>query len=49
MYKALVSFSGKITMIKGEVKEITDKALVEDLTSAGFIEKTSKKIRKRNC
>ena len=51
MYKALVGFSGKITMSKGEVKEINDKTLVDDLTKAKYIEpiekpkkeKTSKK------
>ena len=51
MYKALVGFSGKITMSKGEVMEIKDKELVADLTKAKFIEpiekpkkeKTSKK------
>ena len=38
MYKALVSFSGLITMRKNEVKEIKDKALVKDLLKAGYIE-----------
>lgn len=38
MYKALVSFSGLITMKKNEVKEIKDKALVKDLLKAGYIE-----------
>lgn len=39
MYKALVSFAGKVSMYKGEVKEITDKAVVEDLLNAKYIEK----------
>ena len=38
MYKALVSFSGLITMRKNEVKEIKDKALVKDLLKAGYNE-----------
>ena len=38
MYKALVSFTGLITMRKNEVKEIKDKALVKDLLKAGYIE-----------
>lgn len=38
MYKALVSFSGAVSMTMGEVKEITDKAIVEDLLKAGYIE-----------
>jgi hypothetical protein len=45
LYKALVSFSGAVSMTMGEVKEITDKAIVEDLLKAGYIEevKTEKK------
>lgn len=38
MYKALVSFSGLISMAKGEVKEITDNEIVKDLLEAGYIE-----------
>lgn len=37
MYRALVSFSGLITMKKNEVKEIKDKAIVKDLLNAGYI------------
>lgn len=36
-YMATVSFSGKISMHKGEVREISDPSLVEDLTKAGYI------------
>ena len=38
MYKALISFSGKISMFKDQVREITDKELVKDLLKAGYIE-----------
>ena len=38
MYKALKSFSGKITMNKGQVKKITDKEVIKDLLRAGYIE-----------
>lgn len=38
MYKALVSFSGIISMGKGEVREITDKKIVKDLLQAKYIE-----------
>lgn len=38
MYKALVSFSGAISMRKGEVKSITDKTIIADLLRAGYIE-----------
>ena len=47
-YKALVGFSGLISMRKGEEREITDKYIAEDLLKAGYIEaiekpKTNKK------
>lgn len=38
VYRALVSFSGKITMAMGESREITDKSIVKDLLRAGYIE-----------
>ena len=38
MYKALKSFSGIITMNKGQVKEITNKEVVKNLLEAGYIE-----------
>lgn len=38
VYRALVSFSGKITMAMGEVRVITDKSIVNDLLKAGYIE-----------
>lgn len=38
MYKALKSFSGIITMNRGQVKEINDKKIVKDLLMAGYIE-----------
>ena len=44
MYKALKSFCGKISMSKGQVREITDKEFVKNLLKAGYIEevKTTK-------
>ena len=36
-YKALVSFSGKLSMAMGEVREISDQSLVDDLLKAGYI------------
>ena len=50
-YMATVSFSGKISMHKGEVREISDPSLVEDLTKAGYIfpfEATTKKKDETN-
>ena len=37
-YRALVNFSGLISMRRGEVKAIKDKALVADLIRAKYIE-----------
>ena len=47
-YKALVSFSGILSMAQGEVGDISDPALVKDLLKAGYIteipdEKSEKK------
>ncbi len=36
-YRALKSFSGAISMYEGEVKEITESYLINDLTKAGYI------------
>ena len=37
MYKALVSFSGRISMVKGEVRDINDPVVVADLLKAKYI------------
>ncbi len=37
-YKALVSFSGTISMAMGEVQEITNQEIVNDLLKAGYIQ-----------
>ena len=42
MYKALLSFSGVISMSEGEIREITNKELVDKLINAKFIEKVSR-------
>lgn len=36
-YKAVVSFSGTISMAEGEIAEIADKAVSDDLLNAGYI------------
>ena len=37
LYMATISFSGLITMRKGEVREISDQSLIDDLMKAGYI------------
>ena len=38
MFKAVKSFSGVVHMKKGDIKEIRDKAVAEDLLRVGYIE-----------
>ena len=42
-FKALKSFSGVISMSLGEIKEIGNEKIAEDLLKAGYIEKSEKK------
>lgn len=42
-YKANISFSGKISMIKGEVREIIDQEVAKDLVRAGYVTDLSEK------
>lgn len=37
-YKALKSFSGLVSMKKGDIKEIKDQEIANDLLRAGYIE-----------
>ena len=46
MYKALVSFTGKVRMKKGEVKYIADEAIAKDLVRCGYVEALEKKEEK---
>lgn len=41
-YRALISFSGNITMAMGEVREIENKGIANDLLNAGYIEELKK-------
>ena len=43
MYKALISFSGIVSMSKGQVREIEDKEIIKDLLNAGYIEEVKTK------
>lgn len=38
LVKAIESFAGKVSMYAGEVKDIKDDAIVQDLLRAGYIE-----------
>lgn len=38
MYRALVSFSGVISMAQGETREIGDENIVKSLLKSGYIE-----------
>lgn len=38
LVKARVGFSGLVSMSAGEVGEISDKAILDDLLNAGYIE-----------
>ena len=44
MFKALKSFSGKLSMAKGQVKDIKDEAIIKDLLNAGYIEEIKEEI-----
>ncbi|MBS4958502.1 MAG: hypothetical protein KHZ99_15875 [Clostridium sp.] len=49
--KALVNFAGAFSMYKGEVKECSDKDILQDLLKAGYVEKvkaTNKKDGEAN-
>ena len=45
MFKALKSFGGKISMKKGEVKDINDEDIVKDLINAGYIEEIKEETK----
>jgi len=42
LVRALISFSGIVSMGMGEVREIKDKATVKDLLSCGYVEQVDK-------
>ena len=46
-YKALKTFTGLISMVKGQVQEIKDSAIAKDLLQAGYIaEEKANEIKK---
>lgn len=46
LYKAKVSFAGKVSMTMGEVREISDPSIVEDLLKAKYIEEVKETQKK---
>lgn len=44
--KALVSFSGAFSMYKGEIKECSDNAILQDILQAGYVEEVKEKPKK---
>lgn len=47
MYKALVTFCGKVSMAVGEVRDIEDKSIASDLLKAHYIEEIKPRKKKR--
>lgn len=46
-YKALLSFSGVVSMAMGEIKEIKDESIANDLLNVGYIEEVKEaKVKK---
>ena len=42
-YRATKSFTGLVSMVKGEVRELEDEGIVKDLLKSGYIEDLSEK------
>ena len=47
MYKALKSFSGLVSMTKGQIKDIKDENIINDLLRCGYIEKVENEIKEK--
>lgn len=45
-YKALVSFTGLVSMAVGDVREISDVSIANDLVKAGYIAEVKEKKTK---
>lgn len=46
-YKAMISFSGLVSMAEGEVREISDSSLAKELLKCGYIAEVEKKTTKK--
>ncbi len=49
MYKALISFCGKVSMTEGEVRDIKDKEVIKDLLDAHYIEEVKEAKPKKTA
>lgn len=38
MYKALRTFTGLVSMVEGEIKDIPNEAVAQDLLNVGYVE-----------
>ena len=47
LVRATLSFTGVISMTRGEVREISDLAVAKDLLKAGYVEEVKKKKEKK--
>ena len=45
MYQALKSFGGKVSMKKGDIKEINDVTIANDLLNAGYIKEVKQDVK----
>ncbi len=47
--KATISFSGTVTMAKGDTKDIKNEAVLNDLLKAGYVEKVEDSAEKKSA
>ena len=46
LYKALISFSGVVSMATDEIRDISDKSIAMDLLKAGYVEEVPQEEKK---
>ena len=46
-YRALVSFTGSVSMAGGEVREISDLAIAKNLLKVGYVEEVKEKVTEK--
>lgn len=49
LVKALVSFCGKVNMMMGEIRDISDSSIVKDLLRAKYVEEVSEDKPKKTA